>query len=342
MSLIYGVKLMTAFMTAIGATQPTSTSKSLTISVVALSGATDNDALDRSVARLQSLGHTVNVEPESRETWRYFSGTDAQRLTGLHRALSNPTVDLIIGTRGGYGLSRLMQHIDWGLVAQSKKWLCGFSDFTALNLGALAKSNLITLHGPFTTSDFAWENNESASLQAEHLFTSDSLFAALSGNQQTVDITNSQSQPPNLNLLRNAVLPGHAITGTLWGGNLKLVTHLIGTEYMPVHLIKNGILFLEDIQEDPYSIERGLYQLKYAGLLDNQRAIVLGQFNKCTPNNKNRYPYSLDEAIETLRSITTCPILTNFPFGHVAKKATLKIGAPCTIKTLTDGYRWQQ
>jgi muramoyltetrapeptide carboxypeptidase len=324
--------------------QPPPHSKPLVISVVALSGATDNDALDCSVVRLQSLGHTVIVEPESRETWRYFSGTDAQRLAGLHRALANPSVDLVLGTRGGYGLSRLMQHIDWPLIAQSKKWLCGFSDFTAINLGALAKSNLITLHGPFATSDFAWESNESVSLQAEHQFTSNSFFAALSGNQQSVDVASSSAQSLNLlsNTTPNAAQPGHTITGTLWGGNLKLVTHLVGTEYMPVNLITNGVLFLEDIQEDPYSIERGLYQLKLAGLLDNQRAIVLGQFNKCTPNNKNRYPYSLDEAIETLQAITTCPIFTNFPFGHVAKKTTLKIGAPCTITTLENGYRWQQ
>ena len=117
--------------------------------------------------------------------------------------------------------------------------------------------------------------------------------------------------------------------GTLWGTNLAMITHLVGTPFMPQ--INDGILLLEDIGEAPYRVERMFWQLKHAGILDRQRAIILGAFTDCEPAASMRYPYSLAEAIETLREIAPCPVLTGFPFGHIPAKVTLPMGAAAEI-----------
>jgi muramoyltetrapeptide carboxypeptidase len=132
-------------------------------------------------------------------------------------------------------------------------------------------------------------------------------------------------------------LRAQSIEGTLWGTNLTMISHLVGTPFMP--LIDDGILVIEDIAEQPYRVERMLWQLKHAGILDRQRAIILGQFTQCDPSPSLRYPYAMAEVIETLRTMVSCPVLTNFPFGHVAKKTTLPMGA--RAKLSIDGTRYQ-
>ena len=130
--------------------------------------------------------------------------------------------------------------------------------------------------------------------------------------------------------------PAQTINGTLWGTNLAMIANLVGTPYMPQ--IDDGILVLEDVAEAPYRIERMFWQLKHAGILDKQRAIILADFADCEPSNGLGYAYSMNEAIETLRQIAPCPVLTGFPFGHVPAKVTLPIGAQASVAI--DGTRY--
>src|SRR5262249_44189119 len=125
-----------------------------TIGVCAPSGRVDEESLGRGVAYLEDLGHKVVVAPETAHTWRYFAGSDDDRLAGLHALVDDPAIDLVLAAPGGYGLSRLLHRIDWTRVAASGKLFAGFSDFTAFNLAAYACANLVTFHGPMLGVDF--------------------------------------------------------------------------------------------------------------------------------------------------------------------------------------------
>ena len=122
--------------------------------------------------------------------------------------------------------------------------------------------------------------------------------------------------------------PPRNIVGPLWGSNLSLLAHLVGTPYLPD--IDGGILFLEEIGEAPYAVERMLLQLFHAGILQKQKAVILADFSDCTPE-ADRFPYAMSHVVETLRALLPIPVLTGLPFGHVAKKLTLPFGAIATL-----------
>ena len=289
------------------------------IHALSLSGGVQTERLAAGAARLTELGATVTSPDAATRTWRYFAGTDDERLAALDASLKSDA-DIVLFTRGGYGLSRLLHRIDWQAVAASKKLFCGYSDITAFNLAALAKANLITFSGPMLASDFAQTDDIPA-----RDFTEAHFFGLLRGERYAYP-----------ECVSDVASPAQTIHGTLWGTNLAMIANLIGTPYMP-H-IDDGILVLEDVAEAPYRIERMFWQLKLAGILDRQRAIILAEFSDCEPTNGLRYPYSMAEAIETLRQIAPCPVLTGFPFGHVPKKVTLPIGAQASVAI--DGVRY--
>lgn len=267
-------------------------------------------------AWLRARGHGVITAPQALLEWRYFGGPDADRLEGFHRLLADPQADVLMASRGGYGLSRLLPRIDWGLVRASRKALVGFSDFTALNCAALARAGLASFHGPMLGVDFG--DGEPDPFMLEHF------EAALFGPGDEIRVEADPHAPPSRH------------RGTLWGGNLSLLTHLAGTPYLP--RVPGGLLYLEEIGEQPYAVERMFLQLKLAGILDGQRAILLGDFTDCEPTNTQRYAYTMAEAVETLRDVAGCPVLEGLPFGHVARKLTLPFGMPGELSIGTSGY----
>lgn len=288
-----------------------------TIGICAPSGRVDEQALNAGIAFLQDLGHRVVTAGETRHAWRYFAGTDDERLAGFHALLDDASIDLVIAARGGYGMSRLLPRIDWNRVAASGKAFAGFSDFTAFNMAALACANLVTFHAPMVAIDFGQAEPDS--------FTQQHFWMALSRPSHRIDdIECEHGYDPR------------RIDGMLWGGNLALVAHLAGTPYFPN--VDGGIFYVEDVGEEPYSVERMFMQLHHAGVLQRQRAVVLGDFHDCRPTNPLRYPYCMDEVVETLRQLLPVPVLTGLPFGHVARKVTLPFGAPGTLTIRERGY----
>ena len=291
------------------------------VAVVSLSGAVQPERLQAGVARLQALHCTVDAGDHVTRQWRYFAGTDDERLAAFHEVLTSDA-DIVFFSRGGYGASRLLHRIDWARVAASGKVFCGFSDITAFSLAALAQANYVTLAGPLAASEFAQTDDLIArDFTESHFFGL--VLAAQSGYHYPECVSDAEHGT-------------RTIHGRLWGTNLALVAHLIGTPYIPD--VENGILVLEDIGEEPYAVERMFWQLKHAGILAKQRAIILGAFTDCTPGANLRFPYTMTEVIETLREIAPCPVLTGFPFGHVPAKVTLPIGALATVKV--DGQRY--
>jgi muramoyltetrapeptide carboxypeptidase len=287
--------------------------RALRFTIVAPAGfATDPRAVDRAVARLEGLGHRVQCDPTARSRWQRFSASDDERLAAIARVAADDS-DVALMLRGGYGFTRLLDRIDFAAIAKTPKRWIGHSDFTAFQLAALAVSGMVTYAGPMASYDFG--------ATAPSPFTLEQCFGVLGNDSWDVGCALDG--------------PSHeGQSGTLWGGNLALVAHLVGTRYMPD--ITGGILFLEDVGEHPYRVERMLYQLLHAGVLARQRAVLLGSFTEYQLN-ANDDGYDLAAAIDQVRSRVPVPIYTGLPFGHVPDKLTLPVGGRCAID-VRDGH----
>jgi muramoyltetrapeptide carboxypeptidase len=271
----------------------------------------DKAAVRRGIARLKALGHDVEVDPAALGSHMRFAGDDETRLAAIHRAAASGC-DIAIITRGGYGLTRLLPAVRYPAVAKAiNKGMrfVGVSDFTAFQSAVLARTGAVTWAGPAVGEDFGTEAEP------------DEIMLACFG-----DLASGQGEGTGWQLPRNeAVAEPFETHGVLWGGNLAIVAALAGTPWMPS--IKAGILFLEDVHEHPYRIERMLTQLLYAGLLSQQKAIVLGQFTNYKPALHDK-GFRLKTVVDWLRSQVKAPVFTQLPFGHVPTKVLLPVGAP--------------
>jgi muramoyltetrapeptide carboxypeptidase len=236
--------------------------------------------------------------------------------------------------RGGYGLHRLLPGIEWDAIAnaiQNGLQICGHSDFTVFQLGLLAKTGAITLAGPMLNYDFGrLGDNGTAVVPDEFMWKH--FQAAVQDRKLDCQVSAPQSFMSKAS--------SHSLTGLLWGGNLTVVVGLVGTPYLPsAKQTQGGILFLEDVNEHPYRIERMLMQLLDADILSNQGAILLGGFSayRLYDNDKG---YSLERAIEAIRKRLPqeIPILTGLPFGHQANKLTLPVGAQADLNFNSSGF----
>jgi muramoyltetrapeptide carboxypeptidase len=290
-----------------------------TIGLVAPSGhIVDPEILDAAIARLNQRGWRIKEGANVRKKWKYFSATDAERATELQQMALDPEVDVIMGARGGYGLSRILGMLDYTALAASRKAFVGFSDFTALSLAMLTRAGYVTFSGPMARVDFGHED-------VNPLMESN-FWPLLSKASHETPLIESKHDYPE-----------QEIDGIVWGTNLSLVAHLVGTPYFPN--LHNGILVVEDIGEEPYHVERCFMQLKHAGVLEQQRAIILATFNGFDLESDIAKRLTMEDVAETLRKIAPCPVLTGFPFGHAAEKISLPIGAPARIEIQRKGYK---
>ncbi len=303
-----------------------------TIGICAPSGfITEPGSLEIAVLYLTERGYRVIPAPHAKDRWEYFAGTDFDRLNDFNAFIHDPGIDIIMAARGGYGITRLLPGLDFDAIAQSGKTIVGFSDLTALHLALLAQTGMVTFSGPMACPDFGHHNR--STLHTVHF---EQMLQSTTHVSPPVKMPFSASDGEAGHLLRTQV--GSGIEGTLWGGNLSLVAHLVGTPYMPN--IEDGILFLEEVNEEPYKIERMLMQLHHAGILQKQRAILLGQFNRCEPTTASAAPYTLKNVVDFLKGWIHAPVLQNMPFGHVRDKITLPVGGHGLI-TLLDERHYQ-
>jgi muramoyltetrapeptide carboxypeptidase len=277
-------------------------------------------AVRRAAKRLAAHGFDVQIDPAALARHQRFAGTDDMRLEALHYvARAAPSVAM--ATRGGYGMTRLLDRIDWKLLAKSvergTRWV-GQSDVTVLQLGLLAHAGKgvrpITWAGPVATEHFGRDVEQGGVDEV----TEACFLEAMRGELEAVGFRTE------------AGFEGLDVRGTLWGGNLTMLMSLLGTPHWP--RVRGGILFLEDVNEHPYRVERNLLQLHQAGVLDAQRAVVLGHFSHWKPSPLDR-GYRLKSAVAHVRSVTGTPVLTGLPFGHVPTIVTLPVGARVTLAT---------
>jgi muramoyltetrapeptide carboxypeptidase len=291
------------------------TTTTLGIALVAPGGyAPDPDAIPRGIARLEAQGILVHNYYRHEERHQRFGATDAERLAQLEEAAADPDVQVVMAIRGAYGMTRLLPDIDFERMAASGKIFVGYSDITAFHMGLYAKTGAVSYAGPMFASDFG-----APELDA---FTLDDFLRCLAGPAHTV--TGHGAANPRLD-----------VTGTVWGGNLAMTMSLLGTPYFP-H-VDGGILFLEDIAEHPYRVERMLLQLMQTGILARQRAVVLGDFSGYRLGAHDN-GYNFDEMLTYLRATLPVPVLIGLEFGHIARHVTLPFGAQGRLQC--DGERW--
>lgn len=272
----------------------------------------DAARLNRGLDTLTALGFRIELDPALGARFQRFAGTDAERLAALYRAAESGC-ELVMASRGGYGLTRLLPLIDWARLC-GPVWV-GHSDFTALALAGLPHG-LVSWNGPMLMYDFGAETPDLGTLQH--------FDRTLAGGLE-VDFDVDPGSPAELN-----------IGGRLWGGNLSVLVSLLGTPWWPE--VDDGLLWLEDVNETPYRIERMLLQLLAAGVLARQRAIVLGAFTdyRLSPLDDG---YDLPAVLALLRERLPVPVLTGLPFGHVPYKATLPNGWHATLQVANGKAR---
>jgi len=308
------------------------------VQLIAPSGSSlDARSPQAGISWLMEQGVSVlNAECTQRVHQR-FSGTDSERVTELNSLAALPASTTVMAMRGGYGLHRLLGGIDWQAIYKavaSGLQICGHSDFTAFQLGLLAKTGGISLAGPMLNYDFG-------RIEDNQVVVPDPLMWAhfrRAVQERSLSAQVNASQP--LSALGSKT---KTATGMLWGGNLTVLTSLIATPYFPSkQQYQSGILFLEDVNEHPYRIERMLMQLLDAGILAKQSAIMLGGFSAYRLYDNDR-GYSLQAAFEAIRSRLpdSIPILTDLPFGHQPNKLTLPVGVIVEIEASDAGYSMQ-
>ena len=294
----------------------------------------DRAAFRRGVARLKALGAEVEIDPAALKSHQRFAGDDATRLAAIARAATSGA-NVALTTRGGYGLTRILPQIDWHAIersaAQGTRWV-GLSDFTALQCGLLAQTGAVSWAGPALGEDFGAE----AGADEIMLACFDDLLLGRgegAGWRCGKDDLPSQHDDASKNVAKaedaaSAEAPFHIEDAVLWGGNLAVLTSIVGTPFLPEP--ERGVLFLEDVNEHPFRIERMLTQLLHAGVIAKQQAVLLGAFTGGKPVPHDR-GFNLRAVVAWLRSRTPVPIFTGLPFGHVPTKVLLPVGARVTL-----------
>ena len=277
------------------------------------SGFADDALIQRATVNLETLGFRVMHAAHLRASRGNTAGTIGQRLTDLHTLFGNREVRALWAARGGSGTAQLLPYIDYGLVARNPKVVIGYSDLTSLLLALYAKSGLVTFHGPVASSGFT-------------PFTVSQIETVLIEGRATHVMSTADEHAKravNEPHFLQRVLNSGSAEGTLLGGNLSVLTSMVGTPYLPD--TGNALLFLEEISEAPYRIDRMLTQLEQSGMLTNTRGAMLGVFVKCEPAAGDE-SLVLSQALTDHFSARPIPSAYGLSFGHIASQWLLPIG----------------
>lgn len=287
-----------------------------TVGLVSPAGFLSEKGLDESIENMETLGFKVKIGNHVLERNGYLAGTDQQRADDINNMFEDETVKAIVCTRGGYGVARMLHMLNYDLIKRNPKVLIGYSDITALLYGIFSQTGLITFHGPVATSTF-------------DDFSKEYFYKVLMENNSSTILPINEVHEQDSFVIRH----GKAI-GRLEGGNLSIVTSLVGTNYN-VNL-KEGILFLEEVREEPYRIDRFLTQLISSGKLQNIKAIALGVFKNCEidPDRPSfERSFTLKEVLFDRLYDLEIPVIYGLSFGHIANKYTLPFGLKAELNT---------
>ena len=283
-----------------------------TIGLIAPSSPTSIENVEKAKKTIIDMGFRVKVGNSPYENYGYLSGVDKIRANDIEDMFRDDEVDGIICLRGGYGTPRILDHIDYDVVRENPKVFVGYSDITALHIAFNQIADLVTFHGPMVTSDMIDEFDE---------FSKESLLENITNVEANRKIENPQG------LKLSGINEGIA-EGSIIGGNLSLIAATIGTPY-EVDL-KDKILFIEEIGEEPYRIDRMLNQMRLAGKFEETNGIILGDFKNCECK-KHSDSLTLEELVVEYIKPCKKPILFNLKSGHCVPMVTLPFGVKVKI-----------
>lgn len=284
--------------------------KGSVIGLITPSSICDLKKLDKAMENLEKMGYKVKLGKNVGKRWHSFGGTDLERAEDLNNMFKDNEVDGILCIRGGYGSIRFLDYIDYNLIQENPKLLIGYSDITSLHQALYKKCNLVTLHGPMAVSNFSEEINE---------ITKNHFIKSIEGLCDK-------------NLLGNIpfeVLVKGECEGILVGGNLTTLVSHIGGEYEIDY--KDKILFIEDIGENTYKIDRMLCQLKNRGVLNKLKGVIIGDFSYCEKGGEDHM--SLEEVFYNYFNNLKKPVIFNVKSGHCEPMLTLPFGVKIKINT---------
>jgi muramoyltetrapeptide carboxypeptidase len=287
--------------------------KNSTIGIISPAWIPVDERMQKGLQYLDQKGFAVKKGENVGTTHGYFAGTDKERLDDIHQMYKDPEVDLIICARGGWGGLRLVNGLDYKLIRDNPKILVGYSDITTLQLAIWTKTKVPSLSGPMVGVEMG---------KGILPFTEQHFWDQVQNTDPQYIFNYAKTDTIELN--------GGKAEGILLGGCLSLVCHLIGTSYSPDY--RNSILYLEDVGEKPYKIDRYLAHLKQAGIFEQINGLILGEFIDCGPD-EGEISFNIDEILEDYFSDVSYPVIKNFPYGHGDKKFSMPIGVHAVLDT---------
>lgn len=283
------------------------------VAIVAPAGKVHEEALQRGIQAIERWGFKVKLGEAVFSSLGYLAGEDHLRARDFTRAWVDPEVRAVIAARGGYGAMRILPHLNFPLLAGHRKILLGFSDITALHLAFWRELRLVTFHGPVAE---VGPNGLGA-------YNEETLLAAVSGNWPPGELRVPPESPLH-------VLEHGRARGELVGGNLSLIQATMGTRWEID--TKGRILFIEDVGERPYRIDRMLCQLSLAGKLRDAAGFLVGEFTSCDPD-EGQPSLTVREVLEHYFAGTGKPCLLGVPAGHGAYRAVMPLGVEVEVST---------
>lgn len=293
--------------------KPKTLKKGDIIGLVAPSGPVEQlSTVEAAAEGLCKLGFQVKVGKSCYLKYGYLSGKDHERADDLNSMFQDKNIAGILCVKGGYGLTRILDLLDYDVIRQNPKVLIGYSDITALHLALNKKCNMVTFHGP-VGYDLAGEFNE---------FSKSFFLKALTSDEPMGELFNPEGR--DISCLHSGKTSGEII-----GGNLSLIAATIGTEYEID--TKGKLLLIEDIGEEPYRVDRMLTQLRMAGKFHDCNGIIIGDWNNCNPVNPER-SLTLNEVFNDIILPFKKPTICNVAAGHCTPKLTIPFG----VQTILD------
>jgi len=304
----FGNKFLTIRESKMDIIKPKKLEKGDTIGLISpASRPKDLTRIDGATKYLEGLGYNVKIGKNAKNLYGFLAGSDEERVSDLHEMFSDKDVKAIICTRGGYGTPRLLNKIDYDIIKSNPKIFVGYSDITALQMAFFQKAGLVTFSGPMAAVEMYDKIDP---------FTEECFWAMITSNAKFGLLKNPDGEPFR-------VFNKGSATALLMGGNLSLIIALLGTPYFPS--FKDSILYFEEVDEEPYYVDRYLSSLMNAKIFEEIKGLIVASMTDCV-EGKTQPTLSLEQVLQDYFKEIKVPIIDNLIYGHVPRKNTMPFG----------------